>query len=439
MSMSEKKSLCAERNITLSMPMLLAALLLVAACEEGDFEDQPLDDLGASEQAVQYEYDSEFQYDFNLDHQNQIVSIHTPVLEYEGGPQKKVGNLSGFKSLIPVEVRCGATFVTPHHAITAAHCVGENYASSVGGYVDGSQMVVKRHVLWDIDPDDLEDARTIYTTGYFEYPYWAPKKVLAGTDGYYVREYDNCEVIERCDTRFGDIIGTCRKGWLGDSFNNVDIALIYCPDRPSYSSYTRVSHGDEGTDEVEMLWVHEVVEDMPLFDPGAGGSDDELDRFEHYTEKAGYADENYHYLGDWSYLAWSFWTHEWVEVEKKKQLFPLISRPWPDGTPRRRIGAPGDVETWTDLFGCHGSSGAGVFNVDDYGRLRLAGPVNHARPNNNAWTDRLCANTSATDYRAGVEILSHANLEYTQALADRAYIEEGRDTQFYFWGYRHMR
>jgi hypothetical protein len=93
-----------------------------------------------------------------------------------------------------------------------------------------------------------------------------------------------------------------------------------------------------------------------------------------------------------------------------------VSATWAGGLDRRRLGVDGTV-VWTDLFGCHGTSGSGVMQFDRRSNeYVLLGPV--ATASNDWGHERLCTDTGR--HRSGRANASYTGLFYTQALANLA-------------------
>ncbi len=328
------------------------------------------------------------------------------------------------RSDVPAKAKCGVSFITQHYAITAAHCVKEVLVS------EGDKFTVTTYDTTGLDPAAVAEAGHVETEGFYKWPFWQQPKHLGIEDGYVIEFNEECEVVIRCDDSQGPIIGMCRRGAGEPEFRDVDIALIYCGDREK-SARVEVAQDAQYNDEVEVHWFHEVVNDMPLDDPGT--SDDEQERWDHYTySNAWVRQNNYHYLGDWIMTVWSKYGLP-SSISMHKQLVPLESTPWPEpySTPRIQTSGNGKV-TWTDLYGCHGTSGAGIFKKNEEDELQLLGPT--IRPgDSDGWDERLCLDARETDYVPGTNQVGYAGLAYTQALADQAYMCEGEPTRFYEW------
>jgi hypothetical protein len=122
---------------------------------------------------------------------------------------------------------------------------------------------------------------------------------------------------------------------------------------------------------------------------------DQLDLYDHYTRYTSRKD-NYHYFG-----------------AGRNQLVPLRSQPWPDGTPRRRLGNYYGY-TATDLFGCHGTSGSGVLEVQPDGSYKLLGPMAVAGP---GWDGRLC--TDPATFQKGQTNLAYTRNDHVRTMVSR--------------------
>lgn len=262
---------------------------------------------------------------------------------------------------------CGITFVSPRYAITAAHCV------TTANVLAGDWLVVKNYdVTGTLD-------WFFYFSAWIDgsWPNYEADVPAHELPGYQVTPY-LCQVTARC----GDAGTTCAGG---------DAALLYCPYRPSTAAWLPVAPSDPGTGPVEMYWYHELL-DFPLTDPGNADPEGH-DRYEHYVElDQNDRGNNFHYLET---LA--------------TQMVPLVSLPWPDGTQRQRLGGGG---TWTDMYGCHGTSGSGVLQRNASGNLELLGPVQEGA---GAWVfDRLCDDPERLT--PGVAGISYAPNEHVRAL-----------------------
>jgi hypothetical protein len=158
-----------------------------------------------------------------------------------------------------------------------------------------------------------------------------------------------------------------------------------------------VAADDPETGPVEMYWFHELLS-MPTSEvpPPPDGDPDEYDRFKHYTMLTPGAEaQNFHYLDS-----------------TLNAILPLKSIPWPDGTPRTRIERG---TTKTDLFGCHGTSGSGVLQIDADGNYELLGPAVAGNPD--TWQrKRLC--TDPDEFQPGKYNIGYTSNKYTKMLEE---------------------
>lgn len=400
------------------LPLALVLVLPLLACEEqdeyldGDEQGDP--DVASVEQGVQYEYASgDFSYDTSTFYTLRTGALFCNKKDADGDLV-----MSGSSA---VRGTCGVTFVSPHYAITAAHCVNGDDCGAVGEH-----FTVQQYDISGLDMGAAADAREILTTGSNAWPYWQSAHKITSAEGYVVHSYNDCEVKVRCDTSFGGKVnpGWCKFGSLGASFT-ADIALIYCPSR-TLTGYMPVATADEAVNTaVHTRWAHEVVEGMPLSEPGIALLDTWA-RWNHYTSYSPPSSDpdhtamanNYHYQGP--KLLFGF-----------KQLLPLRSEPWSSTQQRKITSVPTSTTyAWTDLYGCHGTSGAGVLKTQGL-VTSLLGPMAVA----NGLSDRLCIHTSSSSYYQGANVLGFTRVKYTKALADYAYINDGVSggAKFYTW------
>lgn len=257
-------------------------------------------------------------------------------LDAQGNPRTVAGRPD-----LSLRYTCGATLVSPSFAVTAAHCVADD--------VGPLTLELYRPT------SELEQAvsATLPLSG--RWPDFEHRR-LEADDGYLFDEYP-CEIVVRCDERWGAPID-CPHG---DA--TYDVAILRCEGRPGdRHGHVRVADElpPEGS-ETFLPWKHEVY-DLEASTVSA----DEL--VEHYLV-LGEPEDNYHYQGG-----------------GRNQLFPLRSIPWADGTPRTH-----GEEGWTDVMGCHGTSGSGFF-VGDGADYRLWGI---ATSGSEDLADRLCQDTAS--------------------------------------------
>lgn len=156
-----------------------------------------------------------------------------------------------------------------------------------------------------------------------------------------------------------------------------------------------------------MPWKHEIY-DVPNV-----ASDD---RFQHYSVYVqGVYDENFHYFGgsQGGPLADPLFGTD-------NQPLPLRSRPWKLGDitiERAKVPPPlfeADFK-WTDLMGCHGTSGSGITQAHSTGHHDLLGPVARGDP---FWGATLCQTQSIS--LRGTPLLAYTALNYTKLAEDAA-------------------
>jgi hypothetical protein len=231
---------------------------------------------------------------------------------------------------------CGVTFISPSYAITAAHCVD---ASDVIQDPDTQPITVQMYRL-DAGLDWLPA-----TTLSGSFPYFTHSTL---TTGYDVDRY-TCRLVARCGTAWGAQLNCNRpKG---------DAALIQCDGKPGLKyGYVNVAALDPPGVVVKMPWKHEIYS-VP---EGVV-----TDYWLHYTYAyySGFQyKDNFHYFGN-----------------EKNQLLPLISTLWDPSDPSSER-HKGDYDatrevTFTDLLGCHGTSGSGILQKNTWGQWDLLGPV----------------------------------------------------------------
>ena len=282
----------------------------------------------------------------------------------------------------PIRATCGVTFVDRTHAITAAHCVPSS------DLTPSDRVTVQ---LVDV-PADGDWRATARVTGSF--PAFRPHRV---TSGYRTTDLA-CHVQVRCGTQFGP--ASCPVS------ANVDIALLACDDPlPAGREPVAIAESEPPQGAVQMFWFHEIYDvPRPTLLPLDGGADlvfsnaTAEDLHWHYRELSEPA-QNFHYFGG-----------------DRNQIFPLASAPWSAARPRRR-GGPGPAYTvWTDLFGCHGASGSGVFQKSARtGKLELLGPAVLG----GSWAhSSLCEDSAAL--APGASSLAYLHSDVTRAIVAAA-------------------
>jgi hypothetical protein len=283
---------------------------------------------------------------------------------------------------LPVRGTCGVTFISPHYAITASHCLTDDNA-----YDPAAQTFTVR--TFDITEADL--GRLFFDSNLSgEFPNFDTIGTLMDHEPGYHAYSHPCHIRARCayDGGSGPSASDYNCGFVAD------VTLLYCEERSNEAPWLNVAT-DTGSGPVEMYWFHEIVNA-----PAEAGSTDPTDisLWNYYTNLAIDRSKNWHYL-----------------AAPTNVLVPVMSIPWSGGTPRTRLGA--DINgMWTDLFGCHGTSGSGVLQRNSSGDLELLGPV-HAGSD---WArDQLCNEVTAAEGERSVSYESNASVRKLTELFSR--------------------
>lgn len=305
-------------------------------------------------------------------------AIHVTSRHNDGTPKQAVDGTS-------VRHTCGAILIAPSYIVTAAHCVDQ----------------------YDI-PDP--DANTVTLEMYRPKSWlnWMPATVLSTLGawfdfthpqmffGYETDEY-TCELKVRCGTNWGPQI-QC-------NYPNADTALLRCEGEPGNThGVVNIADTDIDNASVFMPWAHEVYDIEGA--PGDGLW------YDHYTSYASGMENNIHYFGDGrNQLLPLRSVGRWV-----KDLFIVNRKQNYDNNLGVR---------WTDLVGCHGTSGSPVFQwnatTQDYEYL---GPIsrgyffNKSVGNGVPESQQLCQEPTLHDY--GKASLGYSKLEHTQHVAKYA-------------------
>ncbi|MEM6992483.1 MAG: hypothetical protein AAF721_18360 [Myxococcota bacterium] len=299
----------------------------------------------------------------------------------------------------PIRASCGAIMVSPSYAVTAAHCVSEDDVPNPATDVVTLEMYTKDPALQSgyLTATNLTTASDWLD---FQHPQ------LAAQHGYHPERFD-CHVAVRC----GDDWGNHNCAPLEPK---ADVAVVRCDGKPG-NIYGHVNIADDDLDDVPvfMPWAHEVYAIN-------GQPGDDL-FFDHYTFYDGDKSDNLHYFGD-----------------DRNQLVPLRSIPLPGSSESSKHNyfpaPPNEYRRWTDLAGCHGTSGSPVLQPDpNTGLWELLGPA--INPNGPAWNNRLCADPGLVS--PGQATLAYGALRLTKhAIADVDDCEEltdGKGIWFHTW------
>lgn len=274
----------------------------------------------------------------------------------------------------PIRSTCGVTFIDRTHAITAGHCADDVDVPDPPSRPLDVDLI-------DVAPDsDWRDTTTLSGT----FPAYEHARISKG----YSKTTLSCTIVHRC--RFGNY--ECPPQAAAA---NADIMMLECPaGLPADREPVPVAPSDAERGPVKAFWFHEIY-DAPTTVPSANDVTSK-DLFEHYSVADPSGQQNFHYFGD-----------------DKNQLLPLISNPWSNGAERIRIRREGTL-VWTDLFGCHGTSGSGIMQLDEKtGRYQLLGPT--ATASRDWGSARLC--TDPATHRQGRASLSYTGSEFTRELA----------------------
>jgi hypothetical protein len=309
----------------------------------------------------------------------------------------------------PTVAPCGVTFITSHYAVTAAHCVDGTDVPTT------STMFAVQQFDISAVPWTTVQAAGNETDSFFTYSPGYTFAQLTAAQGYKVTQYNQCHVAARCS--YGNI--ACDV--------SADVALVRCDDRPWFSPALPVAASDAQQGDVSMEWFHEYYNGMPLTQPQYGTTTwshlfywHNEDRYQHYTLYPPAApasegpdqymwDQSFHYYGG-----------------GRNQLLPMMSMVYKQGdlfySPRRLGKDPNMDVVWTDLYGCHGTSGSGILQwVSSDGQHytpQLLGPVSNGSDQSGLGTN-LCDTYSGLAGKGQAQ-LGYPLLRYTQGIAQIA-------------------
>lgn len=242
---------------------------------------------------------------------------------------------------------CGTTFISPHYAVTAAHCVPKDQLVA-----NSTTFSVTQYDTTSLSVTAVNNQATVDGL----WPNYAHHSTLTTADGYRTIPYTDCTVTRRCSTNGTDVTKQFGRDNCPFSPDDVDIALIKCPSRPANSTWSAVATSDSGTQNVEVWWFHEIVN---MRATETGDTTGPSDGWTHYGSYDGTAANK---LINWHYMRSQNGTGP------MHQLLPLFSGTWPDGTPYKAVGhntTDAPTTTMANIPACHGTSGSGVFPRGD--------------------------------------------------------------------------
>jgi hypothetical protein len=229
----------------------------------------------------------------------------------------------------------------PQFAVTAAHCL-----SHADGIDVGTTVVVEQYNTTALNLGAFDNQAQVdqYQAGTTSSAWFRPSP-LAASDGYVVTSY-SCTVIERCDSTYGAVSSNC-------PFNkkDVDTGIIQCSQRAKTGlNWEPVqTMGDGGGENIEICWFHEIL------NLTTNGVDQIYQPFNNAT---------YYELNPMSTGNFHYFQNRLLNAEP--QLLPLRSKWAIGGTPYHTLSTSTNGPKFldTNVPGCHGTSGSGVFLAD---------------------------------------------------------------------------
>jgi hypothetical protein len=448
---------------------ILVISVFGVGCEGGAAESTS-DSRGASSSlwpdAVMYNGDHDF---FALDRGTKKVNLATGAL-YCSERNKDLSIRRTDKGNT-VRVTCGLTFISPRYAITAAHCIDDN---SCGG--PGMSFTVRQFDVSALDTARMREATALRNVTDSDYENWQFSDQLTPADGYRTTDY-TCVTKAICSSAHGE-----RNNELCPTYE-ADISLLYCPERPKDAAYVDVATDVKLGDRVRTHWFFELS-NFPLPGSCDEPECDMVNQF-YNTIVPAYINgadtkKNFHYIGfgksretqlfplvsvPWGSrtgnesgnsgslapLDASAYGQQMTdsvdvvevdtsaasEIDEQDSNSPADIPDTPDSTERRLSDAEYaaltdatgihvlhtmiGVKGVTDIFGCHGTSGAGMFQVGKDGEEKLIGPVTNGGVHTSVIT-HIC---DTIDAQKGQSLLMFALPNQLKQLVDYARTADG--------------
>lgn len=290
-----------------------------------------------------------------------------------------------------IRFSCGITFIAPSYAVTAGHCVAGD------SVIDTNRDLVTVQ-MYRPQPNGVDWRAAAHLSGAWSTTSW-------GITHARIPDYENmvdrftCRVVVRC--------GTSNGAQINCNDPTGDVALVRC-DTPVTSKgyqYLAVAQSDDARTEPFMRWTHEIYQD-----PAATETSLATDFLNHYSIRGAYAG-NLHYFG----------ANNGIEYN---QLVQLESMQWRNGDlftlHKKLTPITGADVVWTDVPGCHGSSGSGMLQFNQATlQYELLGPIalgqNFVNQSSN---DLLCHDAKVV--RPGQQLIAYASLAHVQGVLPMA-------------------
>lgn len=241
---------------------------------------------------------------------------------------------------------CGVTFISHHYAVTASHCVSAGDGFVVGG-ANPTTFQVEQFDTHALDVNAVGNQSYVTALYNNDVTSWYRQQALSPSNGYAVTSY-TCTVRQRCDASgsFGPRTNDCP--------GSVDNALVYCSARPSTGlNWVPVRTSDPQNLNVEIWWFHEILYLS-------------TDQYDHPYQPIGNP-AHYNYLDTSNDLNNYHYYQNQNLPNNTAQMLPLRSKWAMGGVPYRALNAHTNGTNYVDtnVAGCHGTSGSGVFAANE--------------------------------------------------------------------------